>query len=62
MTQSQAKALLRQLAHINTREAKDSQRMDAMEDAIELLAQELQKLRALIVCDYHSREMHVMVE
>ena len=60
MTESQAKALLRQLAHINTREAKDSQRMDAMEDAIELLAQELQKLRALIVCEHHAREALVM--
>ena len=60
MTESQAQALLRQLAHINTREAKDSQRMDALEKTLELLAEELQKLRALIVCEYHAREALVM--
>lgn len=60
MTQQQAQALLRQLAYINTREAKDSQRLDGIEDELATLSSELQRMRVLLVCDYHSREAHVM--
>ena len=56
MTQQQAQALLRQLAHINPREAKDSQRLDDMKDELATLGSELQRMRVLLVCDYHNRE------
>ena len=59
MTQQQAQALLRQLAYINTREAANSQRMDAFEKTLKALAEELQRMRVLLVCEYHARENHV---
>ena len=56
MTDLQAQALLRQLAHINTREAANSQRLNLMNTRYQQVRNELQKLRAVVVCDYHNRE------
>jgi uncharacterized membrane protein len=56
MTQQQAQALLRQLAHINTREAKNSQRLKDVKDELATVGDELQRMRVLLVCDYHNRE------
>ena len=58
MNDQQIKALLRQLAYINTRETKDSQRMDLMNTRYKQMTNELQKLRAVMVSEYHNREAH----
>ena len=56
MNEIQAQALLRQLAHLNTREAANSQRLNLMSTHYKQVRNELQKLRAVVVCDFHNRE------